>query len=227
MRRLIGLAVVLAVATSDAVGQHLLWDNNIKTNGRSGRPISPPMFPNWRVADDFVVRNGSFWWIARVFYSAIEDPTWVWDDGDGIEMFVYEDTDGNGPGKIIATRTAGGSKVATGNTYFGRAEYRYRAELGDFVKLGPGTYWVGVRHPTAGGTGTNWWMTSDGGRDGKRSSTGYFSLDSGNTWEPGGDIWHHAFEMRGEDIPEPTTLTVWSLLAALGMTCGWWRRRAA
>ncbi len=26
-------------------------------------------------------------------------------------------------------------------------------------------------------------------------------------------------------IPEPSTLIIWSLLGALGMTIGWWRRK--
>jgi len=32
-------------------------------------------------------------------------------------------------------------------------------------------------------------------------------------------------EFGGGVIPEPSTLIVWSLLGALGITVGWWRRR--
>jgi hypothetical protein len=38
-------------------------------------------------------------------------------------------------------------------------------------------------------------MTSSGGPDGAGSSTGYFSLDGGNTWQNEGAGWQHAFEV--------------------------------
>jgi hypothetical protein len=33
--------------------------------------------------------------------------------------------------------------------------------------------------------------------------------------------------LRAEAVPEPCTIVIWSLLGALGITFGWWRRRKA
>jgi hypothetical protein len=33
------------------------------------------------------------------------------------------------------------------------------------------------------------------------------------------------FLLEGNVVPEPSTLAIWSLLGALGITVGWWRRR--
>ncbi len=220
MRRLVGLAGLLALTCATADGQ--AWDNNIKPNGSGARAISPPGFPNIRVVDDFVLPvSERYWLIQGIYYSATEDAAWEWADGDGIEVTIYADKFREGPGKLITTRTPGGSKVATGQTYFGRAEYVYLADFErNAVMLRSGTYWIGVRHPTAGGSGTNYWMTSDGGRDGKDSSTGYVSFDAGQTWQPEGRIWHHAFVLQG--APEPTTL---ALLAVGGLAALHPRRR--
>ncbi len=87
--------------------------------------------------------------------------------------------------------------MATGDTYFGRADYEYSIEhIG--IELGPGTYWLGFRNLNGDGPekSTNYWMLSDGGADGFGSSTGYFSLDGGDTWEAEGDGFHHAFTIE-------------------------------
>ncbi len=45
------------------------------------------------------------------------------------------------------------------------------------------------------------------------------------------DGWHkvpHVYEFRAEGadpVPEPSALIVWTLLGALGIAVGWWRRR--
>lgn len=219
MRPIWSVMILLAIA-GGAVAEEL-WDNNAMTNGSGGRAISPPGFPDIRVADDFVIpRDSDGWLVGDIHYTAVEDAGWVWNDGDGIDVFIYEDKGGQ-PGAIIATRTPGSSKMATGDTYFGRANYRYWAEFEDDpIELGPGTYWVSVRHTSAGGTGSNYWMTSDGGLSGG-ASTGYFSVDSGKTWDNEGDTWHHAFTVNGRRVPEPTTL----MLLAVGGLAALRRRR--
>ena len=52
-----------------------------------------------------------------------------------------------------------------------------------------------MRNPDGSGSGTNYWMTSDGGFDGGGTDTGWFSLDAGNSWQPEGAGWQHAFEI--------------------------------
>jgi hypothetical protein len=110
-----------------------------------------------------------------------------------IEVFVYADT-GSGPGALLDSVTTEYTKMATGDIYFGRPDFDYWVE-GVSIDLPTGTSWVGLRNPGGGGAGTNYWMTSDGGFDGAGSSTGYFSLDGGNTFAPEGATWHHAFEL--------------------------------
>ncbi len=49
-------------------------------------------------------------------------------------------------------------------------------------------------------------------------------------WGDGRDYWNVAYFVEYDTpdsppIPEPTSLIVWSLLGALGITVGWWRRR--
>ena len=88
-------------------------------------------------------------------------------------------------------------KMATGDEYLGRADFDYWCEDMS-IQLGAGAYWLGLRNPGGAGSGTDYWMTSDAGPDGVGSSTGFFSLDAGNTWAPEGDSWHHAFEIVTE-----------------------------
>ena len=82
----------------------------------------------------------------------------------------------------------------TGDDYGGRDDYDYWIE-GLSIDLPLGTSWIGIRNAGGGGARTNYWMTSDGGFDGPGSDTGWFSLDGGNTFNPEGAGWHHAFEV--------------------------------
>jgi hypothetical protein len=164
------------------------WDNNMVPNGFNGRAISPPSFPDIRVADDFVV--DAVCTLNAVHANVIEDAGWT-DGGDG-EVCIYDDTGGAGPGPALACFTATLNKTATGDVYFGREDYDYCYD-GFNAILTPGTYWVGHRNANGGGAGTNYWMTSDGVPDGIGSDTGWFSLDAGATWTAEGAGWHHAF----------------------------------
>ena len=86
----------------------------------------------------------------------------------------------------------------------------------DGIEFDSGKYWVGVRNPNGGGQGTNYWLTSDGGPDGRTSKTGAFSLDGGQTWLEEGPDWHHAFALT----PAPGAL---ALFGMAGLIAG--RRR--
>ena len=163
------------------------WDNGIITDGRSGRALSPPSFPDIRVADD-VTFEGLCQIVEFHAYVAEDDG---WTAGEGIEFFVYADT-GAGPGEVLHSVRTGFSRMSTGDVYFGRAAYDYWIEGLDLA-LHSGTYWIGFRSPKGDGSGTNYWMTSDGGPDGIETPTGWLSLNGGDSWAPEGAGWHHAF----------------------------------
>ena len=204
MRKSIAIVAVLALfAGSASAGP--LWDNGMIPNGFSGRAISPPNFPDIRVADDFTI-EGSFT-ILDFHANVIHDAGW--NDGDGtITLEIRADT-GNGPGAIVATHRGEYEAMFTGDVYFGRDDYDYWIE-GIDIALDGGTYWAVIRNEAGEGAGTNYWMTSDGGADGAGSSVGFFSVDGGDTWTTEGAGWHHAFQVTG--VPEPTTC----LLLGLG-----------
>ena len=202
MRRPLCLLALTAFAlTSAASANDIKWDNNIVADGFSGRALSPPVFPDIRVADDFVVPTGGTV-IKDAHFGIIEDAGWV--DGGVLEVNFYADT-GAGPGALVASRSGAYDRMATGRQLFDRDEYHYWIEF-DGVALDSGTYWVGVRNPDGGGAGTNYWLTSDGGPDGMGSSTGFLSLDAGNTWQAEGADWHHAFAL----IPAPGALALFA-----------------
>lgn len=203
---------VLFASFTFAVRAEYLWDNGLTPNGFSARALSPPIFVDIRVADDFALRTSFH--ISNFRANVLEDD--VWEDGGEITIEFYADA-GDRPGAVVAAHTGEFDKRDTGDEYFGRRDYEYTIEGMD-IFLDAGAYWVGIRNALGGGAGTNYWTTSDGGPDGKDSSTGYFSLDAGNTWSEEGAGWHHAFAI--ELIPEPST---WLLLALGGL--GIFRRR--
>ena len=176
-----------------AIGGDILWDNNSLSNGVMARAISPPSFPDIRVADDFVVPKDG--WVIRSFHlSIIEDGGWT--DGGRLDFFLREhDGESGGPGALIAQGGGPFVKMATGRQLFGRNEYQYWMDDLDVI-LDEGRYWVGFRNSGGGGAGTNYWNTSDGRPDGP-GTWGWFSLDAGNTWQPEGSGWDHGFEIRG------------------------------
>ncbi len=197
MRNLYSILVV-AVLFAGSASADVLWDNGIVPNGVNGRAISPPAFPDIRVADDVTFLTEVT--INDFHANVLEDDGWT--DGGNITLTVRADT-GSGPGAIIASHTGEFTKMDTGDDYFARDDFDYWIE-GININLGAGTYWMSIRNDGGGGAGTNYWQTSDGGFDGPGSDTGWFSLDSGATWMPeGGDIWHHAFVVTG--VPEPST----------------------
>ena len=72
MRKGILIVAVLALFAGTASAA-ILWDNGIVPNGVNGRAISPPAFPDIRVADDFTVPAGETWWIDDAHFNVIED----------------------------------------------------------------------------------------------------------------------------------------------------------
>ncbi len=189
MRKSIAIVAVLALFAGTASAD-LIWDNGMTPDGFSGRAISPPNFPDIRVADDFTM------WAnvpIRDFHAnVIQDAGWS--DGDGsITLEIRADT-GNGPGDIVASHRGEYTAMFLDMQYFGRDDYVYVIE-GLSIVLPAGTYWIGTRNGNGGGSGTNYWMTSDGGPDGGGTDTGWFSLDGGASFAPEGAGWQHAFEI--------------------------------
>lgn len=202
------LALVCAGISAQA---RVLWDNNVVTNGNGGRAISPPGFPNIRVVED--IRVGGPGWIVDAVRAFIIEET-AWSSGNTMDVYIYNDNSGV-PGGLHANWAGLSFTKTAGATYFGRPGFTYNINVGG-MNLAPGNYWIGMRNPNGSGSGTNYWMTSDGGPDGAGTSHGYFSLDGGNTWMPEGSGYHHAFRIEGEFVPEPSTiLAVGAGLAAL------------
>ena len=202
------LAALVAAIFSSSVGADVLWDNNLTPDGFNGRAISPPLFHDMRTADDFVVPEGERWVIQDFHAGIIEDDGWI--SGDRLDLFVYEHVEGVGPGDELLRVSDTFTKMSTGDQYYGRDAYEYWIEGLD-IEFGPGTYWIGLRNPDGNGSGTNYWLTSDGGRDGAGSSTGFFALEFPN-WAPEGEGWHHAFQITG--VPEPGSLALLGIGAA-------------
>jgi hypothetical protein len=190
--------VVLAVRTSPArAAGGPLWDNELTPNGINGRAISPPAFPEIRLVDDLLTEGA--WTIEVLRANVIEDTDWR--DDLGIAQVVIRRDDGERPmpGEegILVRVDSQYTRTATGDQYFGRADFDY--QIDDLqIHLDDSTrHWIGIRNPGGSGAGTNYWMTSDGGPDGAESETGWFSLDNGQTWRAEGTTWHHAFEVFG------------------------------
>lgn len=205
-------AIAILAGAVSAANAAVLWDNNVIPNGVNGRALSPPAFPNIRVVDDINV-GGPGWIVNMVKFNILEDVNFT--RGSTVDIYIYNDN-GGAPGTLNTT-WAGLSfnAINTGNSYFGRPDFQYDVSVPNQV-LTPGTYWIGMRNPNGGGSGTNYWMTSDGGPDGTGTSTGYFSLDGGTTWQAEGAGWQHAFVIEGQPVPEPATmLAIGAGLAAL------------
>ncbi len=199
MRNTLVLLAALAFSTN-AMAQ-ILWDNDIVPDGVNGRAISPPVFPDIRVVDDFVIPEGAQWIIRDFHTNIIEDDGWV--DGGVAEIYIYDDN-ANSPGNLILNLTGlPFTKMDTGDIFFGRVDFDYWIEDLN-IPLGPGRYWIGSRYSNAGGGGTNYWMTSTGSPDGP-GTAGWLSLDAGNTWQPEGEPdWDHAFTITGSIVGSPT-----------------------
>jgi hypothetical protein len=176
------------------------WDNNTTSNGVNGRALSPPSFPNIRVADDFTVPTGGCT-VKSMVANVIEDAGWT--PGAVVQVYLHANS-GGAPGARLAQRDVCFLRRDLGTSYFGRQDYEYTMPEVN-VTLAAGTYWIGLRNPGGGGAGTNYWMTSDGGPNGLGSSTGYFSLDAGTTWQPEGAGWQHAFRLDPVGCVDGTT----------------------
>lgn len=126
-----------------------------------------------------------------------------WRHGDVLEVYVHVDT-GNGPGERVDEHIGPFERMDTGTDYFGRSNYDYWID-GVSIELVAGDYYFGFRNPKGDGTGTNYWLTSDGGRDGRDSGPTWFSLDAGETWEedPSERFRNYAWQLGG--VPEPSS----------------------
>ena len=125
MRKTLVLLAALAFSTS-AMAQGILWDNDLIPDGVDGRAISPPVFPDIRVVDDFVIPDGEEWIIQDFHTNIIEDGGWT--DGGVAEIYIYADN-ANSPGKLIVSLTdLPFTKMFTGDIFFGREDFDYWIE---------------------------------------------------------------------------------------------------
>jgi hypothetical protein len=189
---LVCLLVSACAASAQSADDELLWDNGLIYPYNGGRAISPPSFPNIRVADDVRVRDAG-WLIRKVVATTLEDATWQ--HGGELQLFIYDHNPAGGPGPLLQVHRGPFERFRTGDQYYGRDEYHYTLDpLSLFVS--EGAYWTGIRNPLGAGSGTNYWEGGDG-RDARKSSGGYFSLDGGMTWRLEATWWNHAFEIWG------------------------------
>ncbi|MGI9013890.1 MAG: hypothetical protein ACR2GY_06520 [Phycisphaerales bacterium] len=210
LKQIVTSIAALAIAGTVVAGTPF-WDNDINANSFSGRALSPPVFPNIRVVDNFssdVDTN-----IGRMDAAIIEDAAWV--SSGEMEVYVYNNNNGV-PSTLFTSGTGPVTRTFTGEQRFGRDLYIYSV-TGLNISVPAGSYWIGLRDPNGSGSGTNYWMTSSGGGD---TTTGFSSTDGGTTWVPEGDNWHHAFELY--KIPAPGALA----LLGLGGLVARRRRRA-
>ncbi|MGF1702122.1 hypothetical protein L4D09_17670 [Photobacterium makurazakiensis] len=197
IRLVFSLLLILQVSSAHAA---LIWDNNLTPDGFNGRATSPPAFPDIRVTDDVSFTQSMT--ITEFHFTTVDDNGF--NPSNLIEFYVYSNLAGQPDSLLNTISTSNFSRTAAGGTLFGRPVYNYSI-LGLNLDLTADTYWIGYRLSNASGSGTSWWMTSDGGPDGSSSSTGFFSLDSGNTWNAEGNGWHHAFTLYGE-VPAPSSI---------------------
>lgn len=195
----------LLLLTPSPDQRDVLWDNHIILKGDiTGRAISPPAFPNIRVVDDIPVTIRTRWHVTSAWLNTIEDS--AWQPGEAMEIFVWKQAASGGggphPGQdgIVAWRRAPLRRSATGATYFGRAAYIHGIEDLDLV-LGADAKFVGFRHPEGSGSGTAYWLTSDGLNEHNRGLRQYFSLDAGKSWANAGQRWHNSFILYGYEEP--------------------------
>jgi len=215
---------LLLLSAGATAGAGLLWDNRNLPDGSGFRALSPPSFAAIRAAEDVVV-SAPGWIITRYAYNVIEDLEWQ--HSGTTELLIYADAGGQ-PGKLLGAFQAPHIRTASGKSYFGRPHYYYDVPGLD-IRLGPGVYWIGPRDPFGSGSGSNYWSSSDGGRDGGcppehpggTCRRAQFSLNEGRTW--GEDLYHRGFEIHGGVVLEPSTFfgTAAALLACVRR----WRSR--
>jgi hypothetical protein len=166
--------------------------------------MSPPGFPDIRVVDDFVVPAGEMWSLQGIRVNVVEDDSWV--PGGVIEVYIRAHDSGTGGpvdgvgNELYNSGPIPFDRTPTGEQYFGRDAYVYAIPFpsGSQPALAPGQYWIGFRNPAGSGSGTNWWLTSDGLPDGA-GTAGWLSLDGGANFNPEGEPdWDHAFMILGE-----------------------------
>ena len=101
MRHFVTALIALALTSGTFCGEDdCLWDNDLIPDGWNGRGVSPPQFPDTRVADNFVIPARDKAWVLRGFHATvIEMEGWI--PGTLLEVNIYADG-GNCPGALIA-----------------------------------------------------------------------------------------------------------------------------
>jgi len=167
--------VILALGATTFAQDQLLWDNATITTS-NGHAHSPPAFPAIRHADDFVVADEA-WIVTRFITDNIHDTLWI---PSGVcEVFEWRD-DGDYPRRDQIDQVWVLPYVATGSSYFGRAEYRWTMRINGLFETG--TRWLGYRDPLAQGSGTSYWLevlNRDSGPDGLTRPGWYNSVSGG------------------------------------------------
>jgi len=213
------MAALLYVGQADAV---IVYDNG-DPDGANGLSdiFSVEIGIDREVADDFSLTEPV---IVQDFQYSIIWNTLEADVARSHRVRFYDDAGGVPAVTPFSDQTITSWSSATGGTYFGRTEIIYTADLNTGVPLDPGTtYWVSMQPE---GPENAFWLTTT-----QKGGAVYVDYpDAGfPKWTPGIDVFGEdydvSFKLTGTIVPEPSTLLVWSLLAALGIGAAWSRRK--
>ncbi|MGI9014673.1 MAG: hypothetical protein ACR2GY_10540 [Phycisphaerales bacterium] len=86
-----------------------------------------------------------------------------WEHGGLMSVYVHADSGATSPGVLLDEVTFSFEREDTGIDIRGRRYYLHTVNTIDLT-YGPGRYWIGVRHPQAGGAGTAYWVSDNGDR---------------------------------------------------------------
>jgi hypothetical protein len=131
---------------------------------------------------------------------------------------LFGDTGGNPVGPSLVSFVIPAFGLGTSDITF--------TPSASFTLLPSTTYWLAATGASPTADGIIWRASSPGiTPTGVATSAGY-RFSSVGTYPPtGGSSILNTYQINGTQVPEPSTLAIWSLLGALGITIGWWRRK--
>jgi hypothetical protein len=209
----LALLAITALATTSAFAQTLWYNGDF--DQRNGGNVSGFSGFDSRIYDDFNV-TGAGWHVTGVFIDVISAIP-----QSDILNFSWEIRQGVGVGTggtLLFSGTNNASVTATGNTGFGRPEYRV-AVTGLNLNLGAGTYFLGGK---VGGNGTSndmYVSTTSGANSvgtpaGNNGNSFWDSTSFAISWQDtqtslfGTGTWDLSMGVTGNPVPEPATMAI-------------------
>jgi len=222
LRLVAGLVFALSAPISNAM---VIYDNGVQANEVVAGVLSTTTAnPDAQVADDFFLPTGK-WVITDLHWLGIDienDPTSTFD------IYFYEDSSGQptgGPGDPSGTAVEFRSVSVTGSdtgetlTLENLTIFEYSVFIDPVELLGDKTYWLAIQS-TGDDSGWFFALKNDGGNAKFGGLGNDYWTDIGVVAPNncGSTSCSAGFQLTGH-VPEPTTLTLFSLgLAGLGFT---------